>query len=444
MQGSDVLSSYLPTDEELANTAIVTMAAGDEAGMLAVALVQSLRDVQTRVPNVVVLLMQGGSGSAYCLLRGRGSCADSHNPADIVSPVFLRALERLEAKIEILPALPETDFTREISGGRQRGWGMAFNKLRVFGMTQYRSLLWLDADTVMLRNVDHLVVQPEFTAAFTNDCNNFNAATKISGGMWVVHPSEERMQQVMDMITTGKLGEAQEWRLGDMEVVLNLFAKFTRASRQDGFWPSSYDIRQGRVPGLELFDVRYVKGGEFASKPAGPLPLKVKQAKAAGKPYWRPLDVRYDFLVDECRHSHNGERDLGLPQDAAAELGLAPAQKGRPWGDGASLAAELPVRAARTDKRRPPWRPRVSATGYDGGVISIHFSCMRDLRKPPQYGSEQGLVDAIEDMPACVRQYYMLWYSKYLRAMQNERWFASFEMKETKQPPALEKIDLVD
>lgn len=55
-----------PTDKELEGTAIVTMATGDAAARSATALMQSLRDVGTRVPQLVVLLFRGGHGSKWC------------------------------------------------------------------------------------------------------------------------------------------------------------------------------------------------------------------------------------------------------------------------------------------------------------------------------------------------------------------------------------------
>lgn len=55
-----------PTDAQLEGTAVFTMAAGNVAARGAVALVQSLRDRGTRVPEIVVMLMRGGVGSAEC------------------------------------------------------------------------------------------------------------------------------------------------------------------------------------------------------------------------------------------------------------------------------------------------------------------------------------------------------------------------------------------
>lgn len=420
IMGSDVDSSYVPTDAELDSTAIVTLATGDEAGRMAVALVQSLRDVHTRVPHIIVLLSTGGVGSKDCHASGVRRCSTSREESDIVSAVYLTALRNLGAELRVIDPLPPTPFTDKIAGGPQFSWGMAFNKLRVFEMTEFRKLLYLDSDVLILQNIDHLMVQPEFTAAYTNDCCNRAASYKISGGMWVFQPSRERFELILDLTRTGKLGEGQEWRLGDMEIVLYMFAKFTRASREDGFWPGSYDLRQGRVPGLELIDGKYALGSSNGGVHAGPKPEALAEARAAGFTPWLPLDVRYDFLVGDCGCMQ--DRDLGLPVEAAAEIGLVDGPAGSPWGQGAGgPVANLPVEIGRvttallSGKR---WTPKTGPTGYAGGLISLHYSCLpMGIQKPCKFESEAELLLNVADKDICHRRYSMLWYSKFRRAM---------------------------
>lgn len=50
----------------LTNTAFISMASSDESGKLALAMFQSLRDVGTQVPHLVLMLARGGVGSADC------------------------------------------------------------------------------------------------------------------------------------------------------------------------------------------------------------------------------------------------------------------------------------------------------------------------------------------------------------------------------------------
>lgn len=139
----------VPTDEELENTALITMATGDESARHAVALIQSLRDTNTRIPNVHVMVFRGGAGSVDCnnpfLRKARGrdhiQCDGTETVAnEIVSQKYLDAYTRLGATYAVEDPLPETPFTKDIPGGRQIAWGMALNKLKVFGKDQYKKV----------------------------------------------------------------------------------------------------------------------------------------------------------------------------------------------------------------------------------------------------------------------------------------------------------------
>jgi len=75
-----------------------------------------------------------------------------------------RTVRVLASQYEVVDPIPDTPYT-VIPGGRQIFWGMAFNKLLVFGMTKYRKLLWMDADAYVVRNIDHLMKEPMLTGA---------------------------------------------------------------------------------------------------------------------------------------------------------------------------------------------------------------------------------------------------------------------------------------
>ena len=113
-------------------------------------------------------------------------------------------------------------------------------------------ILWSDSDILILNNIDHVMLEPDFTGAFTNDCCNRNADAKMSGGWWVFVPSAKRLQDAIDLISKPVPGTANDpWSFGDMQVVLHMMGKTTE---QSGWreWPFSRDMRQGMVPGLRI------------------------------------------------------------------------------------------------------------------------------------------------------------------------------------------------
>jgi hypothetical protein len=112
---------------------LLAQASGDENGLLALALVQSLRDVGTTVPTILIMLMRGGVGSADCVnpewkaARGRTEvrCHSGDTIApEIVSESILAEFERLGAVVEVHDPIPTTPFTEGIPGGTQSFWGM--------------------------------------------------------------------------------------------------------------------------------------------------------------------------------------------------------------------------------------------------------------------------------------------------------------------------------
>ena len=112
--------------------AIVTMASGNEAGRMAVTLVQSLLDTGTDVSKVdiVVLLPRGGTHSPECVdpefrkahgLQGR--CGEREEiPEEIISPHLISALRRQGVKLALIDPIPRTEMTKGIPGGMASFW----------------------------------------------------------------------------------------------------------------------------------------------------------------------------------------------------------------------------------------------------------------------------------------------------------------------------------
>lgn len=82
---------------------------------------------------------------------------------------------------------------------------MALNKLLVFNMTQYRKVMWMDGDTFVLKNIDHLFSPeyPTFTGSVTQACCLQNGPGIPSGGLWMLEPSLKLGLQLWDLMTLG-------------------------------------------------------------------------------------------------------------------------------------------------------------------------------------------------------------------------------------------------
>ena len=378
----DYPASYTP--EWLQGTAAVTLAAGDDAGRLAVALVQSLRESKTQIPNIVVMLARGGRGSADCQNetwkrahgREKVRCQDPTTiEGEIVSARYLEALRRLGATTTIVDTIPETEWTSKIPGGRTVFWGMAFQKLHIFNFTQFRKLLWMDADTMVLHNMDHLLKEPMFTAAYTHACCNPNAPAVPSGGLWVVEPSIETGVGLWRMMNGPLPGSnvnsslyERYWMYGDMQLVRYYFGNMTVRSPNQPLWPFVEDSSHGTVPNLRVLP-QYAKASDKQITDAstwrhgGPLQGQVlphgfvPEWSDGSRPMFRCLDGRYDQCVGMCEC---------LPQ------------------------RDLPDE-----------------------FFSVHFSCLNGLKKPSEYESERELGETMYRYgSSCQRHYFWhKWYA---------------------------------
>ncbi len=95
-------------------------------------------------------------------------------------------------------------------------------------------MLLYAADTLVLRNLDHIVNEPTFTSAYTFSCCNRNDLPRISGGLWVLEPDVRvglYMWQLMlegqpTLRTDGTIDEnvpRRTWEQSDMDLAMYTF-----------------------------------------------------------------------------------------------------------------------------------------------------------------------------------------------------------------------------
>ena len=203
----------------------------------------------------------------------------------IISPELLTALDGMGVETVIMDPIPTTEYTKGIPGGEGHGgimralpsppyaprrpirclldssphagtgvfWGMAFNKLHVFGMSRFRKLVWIDADDFFVANVDHLMSMPPLTGAMVTACINANGPAYAGGGIWVVEPSAALFAKLMDVIAKPRPGTDEGWMLGDMQVVRHVFGDAPPAGADEPLYPAINDNRHGYVGGLRYF-----------------------------------------------------------------------------------------------------------------------------------------------------------------------------------------------
>ena len=401
--------------------AIAILVAGDQAARGAVALVQSLRDVGTCPGIDIWIMLMGGVPSYDCMHNTtliaenvRNQACEADEPAKkvyAVSQVYLDALHAMGARTAFIPYLRSA--TARIPGGRRSGWGMAFNKLRVFGMVQYKAVLNMDSDTMVLKNLDNLLFYPDFTSAFTQDCCNRQAQPRPSGGFWVLQPSAPRMRQIEVLVDGAdplvplnlEMGPEEHWHFGDMSVVTVLFLEVRKV-------PPYYNMPEAMDARVEHHDIAhwYTKGG-IASRVA-----RWEAAKSNGSLL---LGSAADLATFPSKLEHRGDfefvvsnKNPNLGDKIAFDIGH-PEIAGRRWH---MLNESYDVLAV--ECQCMPERELGPALKY-----SLHFSCLpTPVEKPGVYSTRRALEQALAHPPAemqpCLVDIYRAWLRAYDKGMQ--------------------------
>ncbi|KAF2611368.1 hypothetical protein F2Q70_00007597 [Brassica cretica] len=75
-----------------------------------------------------------------------------------------------------------------------RFWGV-YTKLKIFNMTDYKKVVYLDADTIVVKNIDDLFKCSKF-------CANLKHSERLNSGVMVVEPSEALFSDMMRKVKT--------------------------------------------------------------------------------------------------------------------------------------------------------------------------------------------------------------------------------------------------
>ncbi|KAL4305745.1 hypothetical protein HN51_039731 [Arachis hypogaea] len=153
------LGASVRTDE-----AYVTLLYGDEFLLGVRVLGKSIRNTGS-TKDMVVLVSDGVSDYAKNLLRADGWI------------------------VEMISLLANPNRVRP-----KRFWGV-YTKLKIFNMTNYKKVVYLDADTIVVKNIDDLFKCQKF-------CANLKHSERLNSGVMVVEPSETLFNDMMSKVKT--------------------------------------------------------------------------------------------------------------------------------------------------------------------------------------------------------------------------------------------------
>ncbi|OAY67195.1 Inositol phosphorylceramide glucuronosyltransferase 1 [Ananas comosus] len=193
--------------------AYVTLLYGDEFVLGVRVLGKSIRDTGAR-RDMVVLVSDGVSDYAKQLLRADGW---------IVEPIKLLANPN-----NVRP---------------KRFWGV-YTKLKIFNMTRYKKVVYLDADTIVVKSIEDLFKCGKF-------CANLKHSERMNSGVMVVEPSEALFKDMMS-----KVKSLPSYTGGDQGFLNSYYADFPNAHVFDPNL-SSEELQSKPEPDLQRLSTLY-------------------------------------------------------------------------------------------------------------------------------------------------------------------------------------------
>lgn len=187
--GTDMLHGLRPAITARSRHAFVTLVTNADYAMGATALARSLVLSRTSA-DIVVLYRTGLDEGELAPLLALGCRLVEVDPLPLSDPFN----ERHERKT-LHAAAPfekgrKPDFHSPLDN---------FCKLRLWQLTEYRACVFIDADAVVLKNIDRLFDYPEFSAApnVYQDMSDFH---RLNSGVFVARPSIDTFHAMLERL----------------------------------------------------------------------------------------------------------------------------------------------------------------------------------------------------------------------------------------------------
>ena len=146
---------------------------------------------------------------------------------DEVSPATLNMLDQLKVTYELVDKIKISDTIHEHNMSYDKKmaaiWKYCWTKFAIFKLTQFDKIVFLDADIMVMKNLDHLFELPHMTAALDGEIFNiWPDWPHFNSGCVVIEPKQELFDSILDFALN--LKDLPEYVIADQEI-LNLYYK---------------------------------------------------------------------------------------------------------------------------------------------------------------------------------------------------------------------------
>ena len=147
-----------------------------------------------------------------------------------VTPPILEILKQLKLEYEVIEPLQYPhilEHNREVNPIMATIWELCMSKIRIFQMTEMDKWIFLDADMMIMKNIDHLFQCSHMTSALDGEYFNlWPGWDHFNSGILVIEPNVDEYNNIINFIENDALNE--KWRetecIADQEI-LNHFYK---------------------------------------------------------------------------------------------------------------------------------------------------------------------------------------------------------------------------
>lgn len=173
-----------------------------------------------------------------------------------------------------------------------------FDKLRIFGLVQFDKLVFIDSDTFVLKNIDHLFDYPNLSAVLVhNTYMNPNPGSQFSSGLMVIEPNEMIFKDLIRQLSITAASQRSKGRnaFGDQNVLNEYFNKWLE-------WESvhlkdEYCALWGSIE-------KMLKSNWTLSGEAGKTEIAILHFAGPHKPWERKLSFLLKTVIRPIRYFH--------------------------------------------------------------------------------------------------------------------------------------------